>query len=104
MVTLYQRQLGIVGLGEIGRELALRAIALGMRIVYNQRSRLPAEVEAQYQASYLSLDELLATSDFVSLHLPRSPATVGFHRRATIFRDKTRRVLDQCLPAQSGRT
>ena len=78
MVTLYQRQLGIVGLGEIGRELAIRAIALGMRIVYHQRSRLPAEVEAQYQASYLSLDELLATSDFVSLHLPRSPATVGF--------------------------
>jgi len=78
MVTLYQRQLGIVGLGEIGRELALRAIALGMRIVYHQRSRLPLEVEQQYQASYLSLEELLASSDFVSLHLPRSPATVNF--------------------------
>ena len=78
MVTLYQRQLGIVGLGEIGRELALRATALGMRIVYHQRTRLPVEVEQQYQAIYLSLHELLATSDFVSLHLPRSPATVGF--------------------------
>lgn len=78
MVTLYQRQLGIVGLGEIGRELALRAIALGMRIVYHQRTPLPVDVEQQYQATYLSLDELLATSDFVSLHLPRSPATVGF--------------------------
>lgn len=78
MVTLYQRQLGIVGLGEIGRELALRAIALGMRIVYTQRTRLPADVEQQYQASYLSLEELLATSDCVSLHLPRGPATVNF--------------------------
>jgi phosphoglycerate dehydrogenase-like enzyme len=78
MVTLYQRQLGIIGLGEIGRELAVRAIALGMRIVYHQRSRLPLEVEQQYQATYLPLDELLATSDFVSLHLPRSPATVNF--------------------------
>ncbi len=78
MVTLYQRQLGIVGLGEIGRELALRATALGMRIVYHQRTRLPVEVEQQYQAIYLSLHELLATSDFVSLHLPRSPTTVGF--------------------------
>jgi phosphoglycerate dehydrogenase-like enzyme len=78
MVTLYQRQLGIIGLGEIGRELALRAIALGLRIVYHQRTRLPVEVEQQYQATYLSLDELLATSDFVSLHLPRSPATVDF--------------------------
>lgn len=78
MVTLYQRQLGIVGLGEIGRELALRAIALGMRIVYTQRTRLPADVERQYQASYVSLEELLASSDCVSLHLPRGPATVNF--------------------------
>lgn len=77
MVTLYQRRLGIVGLGEIGRELALRAIALGMRVVYHQRTRLPADIEQQYQATYLSMDELLSTSDFVSLHLPRSPQTVG---------------------------
>jgi phosphoglycerate dehydrogenase-like enzyme len=78
MVTLYGKQLGIVGLGEIGRELALRAIALGMRIVYSQRTRLPADVEQQYQARYCSLNELLATSDCVSLHLPRRPATVNF--------------------------
>ncbi len=78
MVTLYGKQLGIVGLGEIGRELALRALALGMRIVYSQRTRLPADVEQQYQAAYCSLDELLSSSDCVSLHLPRSPATVGF--------------------------
>jgi phosphoglycerate dehydrogenase-like enzyme len=78
MVTLYRRQLGIIGLGEIGRELALRAIALGMPIVYSQRTRLPADVERQYQATYMELDELLASSDFISLHLPRSPATVNF--------------------------
>jgi phosphoglycerate dehydrogenase-like enzyme len=78
MVTLYGKQLGIVGLGEIGRELAQRAIALGMRIVYSQRTRLPADVEQQYQARYCSLNELLATSDCVSLHLPRGPATVNF--------------------------
>ncbi len=78
MVTLYQKQLGIIGLGEIGRELALRAIALGMPIVYAQRTRLPADVEQQYQATYVTLDELLASSDFASLHLPRSPATVNF--------------------------
>jgi phosphoglycerate dehydrogenase-like enzyme len=78
MVTLYRKQLGIVGLGEIGRELALRALALGMRVVYTQRTRLPADVEQQYQATYCSLTELLAQSDFVSLHLPRSPATIDF--------------------------
>jgi len=78
LVTLYKRQLGVVGLGEIGRELALRAAALGMRIVYSQRARLPVEVEQQYQASYVALDELLATSDCISLHLPRGPQTRGF--------------------------
>ncbi|MDZ4344929.1 MAG: NAD(P)-dependent oxidoreductase [Candidatus Binatia bacterium] len=78
LVTLYGKQLGIIGLGEIGRELALRATALGMRIVYTQRTRLPVEVEQQYQATYVSLDELLAISDCVSLHLPRGPATQGF--------------------------
>ncbi len=78
MVTLYQKQLGIVGLGEIGRELALRALALGMRIAYTQRTRLPVEVERQYHATYCSLEELLAGSDVVSVHLPRSPATAGF--------------------------
>lgn len=78
MVTLYRKQLGIIGLGEIGRELVLRALALGMRIVYTQRTRLPEEIEKQYEASYVSLEELLASSDFVSVHLPRSPATAGF--------------------------
>lgn len=76
--TLYQRQLGIIGLGEIGRELALRAAALEMRIVYTQRHRLPPEIEQCYHASYRGLDDLLATSDCVSIHLPRSSATEGF--------------------------
>ena len=78
LVTLYGKQLGIIGLGEIGRELALRAIALGMRIVYAQRTRLGPEVERSHHATYVGLDELLANSDFVSLHLPRGPATQGF--------------------------
>ena len=78
MVTLYQRQLGIVGLGEIGRELAQRAVALDMPIVYTQRTRLPVEVERRYRATYLTLNELLASSHFISLHLPRDPATVNF--------------------------
>jgi phosphoglycerate dehydrogenase-like enzyme len=78
MVTLYQRQLGIVGLGEIGRELALRALALGMRIVYTQRTRLPAAIEQEYRARYCALDDLLSSSDFVSLHLPRGAATMNF--------------------------
>ena len=75
--TLSGRQLGIVGLGEIGRELALRTAALGMRIVYTQRHRLAPEEERRYHAAYSSLDELLAASDCVSLHLPGGAATRG---------------------------
>jgi phosphoglycerate dehydrogenase-like enzyme len=75
--NLYGRQLGIVGLGEIGRELAIRAAAFGMHIVYSQRHRLSAREETQYRAGYASLDELLAASDFVSLHLPFNDSTRG---------------------------
>ena len=75
--NLYGRQLGIVGLGEIGRELAVRAAAFGMRIVYTQRRRLSPQDEAHYSAAYATLDGLLAGSDFVSLHLPFGDATRG---------------------------
>ena len=75
--TVFGRQLGIIGLGEIGRELALRAAALGMRVAYTQRRRLAADEERLYQATYCALDELLAHSDCVSLHLPGGPTTRG---------------------------
>ncbi|MGH7824706.1 MAG: NAD(P)-dependent oxidoreductase [Candidatus Binatia bacterium] len=75
--TLFGQQLGIIGFGEIGRELALRAKALEMRIAYTQRHRVDAKEEELYQATYCSLDELLATSDCVSLHLPGGPETNG---------------------------
>jgi len=75
--NLYGRQIGIVGFGEIGREVALRAAAFGMRIAYTQRHRLPAREELRYGAVYATLDALLANSDFVSLHLPFTDATRG---------------------------
>ena len=64
-------------MGEIGRELALRAAALGMRISYHQRHRLTATEEQRYQVSYSSLRQLLQTSDCISLHLPRGAETRG---------------------------
>jgi phosphoglycerate dehydrogenase-like enzyme len=75
--NLHGRQLGIVGLGEIGRELAIRAAAFGMRIVYSQRNRLSRRDEAQYRATHAPLDDLLRESDFVSLHLPLNDTTRG---------------------------
>jgi phosphoglycerate dehydrogenase-like enzyme len=75
--TLFGLRLGIVGLGEIGREVAERAAAFGMTIAYTQRRRLSPEEEKRYRANYCRLDELLATSDAVSLHLPGGAATRG---------------------------
>lgn len=79
--TLSGNELGIVGLGEIGRELALRAAACGMRIAYTQRHRLTSEEEARYRASYVTLDALLAGSDYVSLNLPGNATTRGIMGR-----------------------
>ena len=75
--TLFGLQLGIVGMGEIGRELASRAAAFGMRLVYTQRTQLTTADEERYQVKYCSLDELLAGSDFISVHLPGGDGTRG---------------------------
>ena len=63
------KQLGLVGLGRIGRAVAARAPAFGMRVAYTSRS-------TQWDgAESLSLDRLLNTSDVVSLHVPLTPET-----------------------------
>ena len=73
--SLQGKRLGIVGLGGIGKWVAQRARAFGMEIAYHQRNPAPAEVEQALGAERLSLDELLAGSDVVSLHCPLTPET-----------------------------
>ncbi len=72
---LQGRTLGIVGLGGIGEALATRARAFGMRIVYHNRRNVDTEVEQRLDAQRVDFDELLATSDIVSLNCPYSEAT-----------------------------
>jgi glyoxylate reductase len=72
---LRDRRLGIVGLGAIGAATARRARAFGMHIAYTNRSAASAAVVDELDATRCDLDELLATSDVVSLHCPYSPAT-----------------------------
>jgi lactate dehydrogenase-like 2-hydroxyacid dehydrogenase len=64
------KTMGIVGLGRIGSAVARRALGFGMDVVYHNRTRANPTVERQTGARYVSLDELLATSDVVSLHCP----------------------------------
>jgi phosphoglycerate dehydrogenase-like enzyme len=70
--------IGIIGLGEIGREIALRAAAFGMNILYFQRTRLSPGEEDMLCASYRPLESLLAQSDWVVPQLPGDPSTRHF--------------------------
>jgi phosphoglycerate dehydrogenase-like enzyme len=72
---LHESTLGIIGLGEIGREIALRAAAFGMRILYYQRTRLPESEERQLHLSYVPFERLLAQSDWIVPQVPGGPST-----------------------------
>src|SRR3972149_6469146 len=68
------KTLGIVGLGRIGSMVARRAKGYNMRVVYNKRSPDP-DAERELGVEFCSLDDLLAKSDFVSLHVPLTDET-----------------------------
>lgn len=69
------RRLGIVGMGDIGQALARRARAFGMTIAYSNRKPVAPSIEAELGAEFMSMDELLTTSDVVSINCPYSPTT-----------------------------
>lgn len=69
--------IGIVGFGRIGQAVARRASGFGMTILYHDVHRAEAAVEAAYGATFLPLEDLLARSDFVSLHVNLTAETRG---------------------------
>lgn len=70
------KTLGLVGGGgRIGRAVARRAAGFGMKLLYSTPRRKPEAEEREAGISYRTLDELLAESDFVSLHTPYTPET-----------------------------
>lgn len=73
--SVRDRRLGIVGMGAIGAAMARRANVLGMSIVYANRSEADPAVVAEVGAVRVGLDELLTTSDVVSLHCPYTADT-----------------------------
>ena len=86
-VELADKTLGIIGLGRIGRMVATRAAAFGMRCIAHdpfvaEESALRAGVEMR------SLEDLMAESDFVTLHLARTPETIGLLDAEMLKRSK----------------
>ena len=75
-VELLDKTVGIVGLGRIGALVAERLRGFGMHIVAYDPYTTPAKA-SQLGARLVDLDELLATADFISIHLPKTPETLG---------------------------
>lgn len=84
---------GLIGFGNIAKEVAKRSQAFGTRIVYYDVFRLPPEQEEKLGAVYLPLDELLATADIISIHVPLLPATRHLIGREQLARMKPSAVL-----------
>ncbi len=75
-VELYGKTLGIVGLGRVGALVAQRALAFGMHLVAYD-PYVSADRARHMSVELMSLEDLVATADFVTIHLPKTPDTIG---------------------------
>ncbi len=86
-VELADKTLGIIGLGRIGKLVAQRALAFGMRLVAFDPF-VSEERARQLSVELLSLEDLMARSDFITLHLAKTPETAGLIDAAMLARAK----------------
>ncbi|MCB2129517.1 MAG: hypothetical protein KDE03_10675 [Rhodobacteraceae bacterium] len=73
MRALSDSTVGIVGLGEIGADVARRLQPFGARVLYHKRNRLPESVEAELNITYAGFDDIRSESDFLCLLVPHGP-------------------------------
>jgi D-3-phosphoglycerate dehydrogenase len=85
--------LGIIGAGGIGKEVARLAKGFGTKILYHNRTKLPEEVERELGLEYSSFDDLLASSDVLSISVPLTDETRGMIGAEEIARMKAGAVL-----------
>lgn len=74
-IEMYGKTLGIIGFGRIGKEVAKRAKAFGMRVIYNKVHRLDEATEKELGVEYRDLDTLISEADVITLHVPLTPET-----------------------------
>ncbi len=82
------KTMGILGFGRIGRCVAKKANALGMKILYYDKFQAPEDVEKSLDASFVSTEYLLANSDVISLHLPYVPENYRYMDESKISQMK----------------
>lgn len=87
------KRLGIIGMGRIGKAVALRAQAFNMEIVYSDPNRLSPEEGNTYRATHLSLEELLSTADIITIHASLTPETLHLLSREKIALIKKEAIL-----------
>ncbi len=86
-VELYNKTLGIIGMGRIGTEVARRAIAFGMRVLAYDPFLSLSKAKA-LQVEVVELDELYRRSDFITIHVPMTDQTRGMINRDAIAKMK----------------
>ncbi|MFB4169041.1 NAD(P)-dependent oxidoreductase [Virgibacillus sp. JSM 102003] len=85
---LTDKNLGIVGFGNIGQAVAKRAKAFGMNIYYTSRTQKDAELEKEMNATYLAFDELIQTCDVITVHTSYNEDTHHMFNQDTFVRMK----------------
>lgn len=79
------KTLGIIGFGQIGQAVAKIGLALGMEVIFNNRSQKQTELKA----TQVDLETLLSESDFISINCPLTPENAGFINKETIEKMKS---------------
>ena len=106
---VWGKKLGVLGIGRIGAALARRASGFKMEVCYHDQYRNET-IERELGAKYLELDELLETSDFVSVHTPLTPEThhlIGerelalMHSRAVLVNAARGPIVDEAALADA---
>lgn len=92
-VAITGQTLGILGMGRIGKALAKRARACGMEVVYYNRRPLYVEEETKLGVTYVTKEELLAQSDFISLNAPYNAETYHIIGEAELQQMKPSAIL-----------
>jgi phosphoglycerate dehydrogenase-like enzyme len=93
VVEINRKTIGVVGLGEIGREVARRARGFDMKVLYHQRRGLDPVWEEKLEVERATLDELFERSDVVSLHAPHIEETSHLVNRERLSRMKPSAIL-----------